>query len=105
MTGDGNKHAGNWNSSSKVVYSGIEAGPVVIFNQLLLGQLVRKTNGDAKRIMILPWDQIWYNNNDLTLGSDVYDDDDDDDRGVYDDDDEDDDRGDMIMMMRKRSQR
>jgi len=43
--------------------------------------------------MILPWDQMWYDDDDLNLGSDVYDVDDDDDRGVYDDDDEDDDRG------------
>ncbi len=33
MTGDGGKHAGIWNSSNKVVHSGMESGPVVIFNQ------------------------------------------------------------------------
>jgi hypothetical protein len=32
MTGDGQKHAGIWNSSSTVVRSGMESGPVVLFN-------------------------------------------------------------------------
>jgi hypothetical protein len=33
MTGNGGKHAGIWNSSSKVIHSGMESGPIVIFNQ------------------------------------------------------------------------
>jgi len=32
MTGYGSKHAGAWDSSSQVVRSGMESGPVVIFN-------------------------------------------------------------------------
>ena len=32
MTGDGAKHAGYWNSTHTVVRSGIESGPVVVFN-------------------------------------------------------------------------
>jgi hypothetical protein len=31
-TGDDGKHAGNWTSSSKVVRSGMQSGPIVIFN-------------------------------------------------------------------------
>jgi hypothetical protein len=38
MTGDGNKHAGIWNLSSKVIHSGMEGGPVVIFNQTQRGE-------------------------------------------------------------------
>jgi hypothetical protein len=38
MTGDGDKHAGIWNSSSKVVYSGMRSGPIVIFNQTQRGE-------------------------------------------------------------------
>ncbi|CAF4204876.1 unnamed protein product [Rotaria sp. Silwood2] len=32
MTGDDNKHAGWWNPSSKVIQSGIQGGPIVLFN-------------------------------------------------------------------------
>jgi hypothetical protein len=32
MTGDFIKHAGIWNSSSRVIHRGIESGPVVVFN-------------------------------------------------------------------------
>ena len=32
MTGDGAKHAGAWNSSTRVVHSGMESGPIVLFN-------------------------------------------------------------------------
>ena len=32
MTGDSQKHAGIWNSSSKILQSGMESGPVVLFN-------------------------------------------------------------------------
>lgn len=32
MTGDGDKHAGVWNSSKSVVRSGIESGPLTLFN-------------------------------------------------------------------------
>ncbi len=38
MTGDGNKHAGDWNSSSKVIHSGFEGGPVILFNQTQRGE-------------------------------------------------------------------
>lgn len=38
MTGDGSKHAGAWNSSSRVVSSGMEIGPVVIFKQTQKGK-------------------------------------------------------------------
>jgi hypothetical protein len=40
MTGDGGKHAGAWNSSSKVVRSSMQSGPVVLFN------LTRQGEGD-----------------------------------------------------------
>ncbi len=32
MTGDFIKHAGIWNSSSRIIHRGIESGPVVVFN-------------------------------------------------------------------------
>jgi hypothetical protein len=38
MTGDGDKHAGNWNSSSKVIHSGFRGGPVVVFNETQRGE-------------------------------------------------------------------
>ena len=38
MTGDGDKHAGIWNSSSEVVHSGMQSGPVIIFNQTQGGE-------------------------------------------------------------------
>ena len=38
MTGDGDKHAGNWTSSSQIVHSGMEGGPVIIFNQTQTGE-------------------------------------------------------------------
>jgi hypothetical protein len=38
MAGDDNKHAGWWNSSSKVVHSGIESGPIVLFNLTQQGE-------------------------------------------------------------------
>jgi hypothetical protein len=38
MTGDDDKHAGIWNSSSKIVHSGMEGGPIVIFNQTQRGE-------------------------------------------------------------------
>ena len=41
MTGEGDKHAGNWDSSSQVIRSGMQGGPVVLFN------LARRGEGDV----------------------------------------------------------
>jgi hypothetical protein len=38
MVGDGGKHAGNWTSSSEVIRSGMESGPMVLFNFTQQGQ-------------------------------------------------------------------
>lgn len=38
MTGDGGKHAGTWDMLSRVVHSGLESGPLVIFNQTQRGE-------------------------------------------------------------------
>jgi hypothetical protein len=38
MTGNGDKHAGSWNSSSKVIKSGMHSGPVVLFNLTQRGE-------------------------------------------------------------------
>jgi hypothetical protein len=38
MTGNDGKHAGSWNSSSKVVHWGMTGGPVVIFNLTQRGE-------------------------------------------------------------------
>jgi hypothetical protein len=38
MTGDGEKHAGSWNSSSKIIKSGMQSGPVVLFNLTQVGE-------------------------------------------------------------------
>ncbi|CAF1499818.1 unnamed protein product [Adineta ricciae] len=40
MVGEGDKHAGNWNSTSKVIRSGMQSGPVVLFN------LTQRAEGD-----------------------------------------------------------
>ncbi|CAF3961313.1 unnamed protein product [Rotaria sordida] len=41
MMGDMGKHAGIWNSSSKIIQSGIKAGPIVLFN------LTERAQGDV----------------------------------------------------------
>ncbi|CAF3564069.1 unnamed protein product [Rotaria socialis] len=38
MTGEGDKHAGLWNASSKVITSGMQGGPVVLFNLTQQGE-------------------------------------------------------------------
>ncbi|CAF5179270.1 unnamed protein product, partial [Rotaria sp. Silwood1] len=38
MSGDDGKHAGWWNSSSKVIRSGIQGGHVVLFNLTQQGE-------------------------------------------------------------------
>ena len=38
MSGDTFKHAGRWNSLSKVIWSGMESGPVVLFNLTQRGE-------------------------------------------------------------------
>ncbi|CAF3945609.1 unnamed protein product [Rotaria sordida] len=38
MAGDGDKHAGFWNSSSKIIHSGMQSGPVVLFNLTQRGE-------------------------------------------------------------------
>ncbi|CAF1364661.1 unnamed protein product [Didymodactylos carnosus] len=41
MMGDIDKHSGTWDSSSKIIHSGIKAGPIVLFN------LTEKAQGDV----------------------------------------------------------
>ncbi|CAF3624881.1 unnamed protein product [Rotaria sp. Silwood1] len=41
MMGDMGKHAGTWDSSSKIIQSGIKAGPIVLFN------LAKRAQGDV----------------------------------------------------------
>ena len=38
MTGSGDKHAGSWNASSTVIRSGMQGGPVVLFNLTQQGE-------------------------------------------------------------------
>ncbi len=38
MTGEDDRHAGSWNSSSKVIRSGMQDGPVVVFNSTQRGE-------------------------------------------------------------------
>lgn len=38
MAGDGDRHAGSWNSTSQVIRSGMQSGPVVVFNQAHHGE-------------------------------------------------------------------
>ncbi|UJR38301.1 hypothetical protein I4U23_030971 [Adineta vaga] len=47
MVGEGDKHAGHWNSSAKVIKSGMQSGPVVLFN---LNQ-----RGEGDMIVISPF--------------------------------------------------
>ncbi len=50
MTGNGDKHAGNWTSSSKVIHSGMNSGPVVIFDQ--------KQQGEGDIIVLSPFSRF-----------------------------------------------
>ncbi len=50
MTGEGDMHAGHWNSSSQVIRSGMESGPVVLFN------FTQRAEGDV--LILSPFSQF-----------------------------------------------
>ncbi len=50
MTGNGGKHAGNWTSSSRIIHSGMDSGPIVIFDQ--------KQQGESDIIVLSPFSRF-----------------------------------------------